>query len=85
MWNGSKWSCELNPAFTDQISASYEFLHVATYGNNTPHTVVFINDNGFLKVPASKFEMGDYEEWKDTKTLPVREVARAASALSMLR
>lgn len=76
---------EPNPAFSDSISTAYEFLRVATYGERVPHTVVFINDNGFLKIPVSKFEVGDYQEWMNPKVLPSREVGRAAAELSLYR
>lgn len=70
-----------NPAIQSAVSMAYEFSHVATYGDNKPHMVVFLNDNGVLKIPASHFMMGDYEEWLDPKVLPMREVARAASRM----
>ena len=72
-------------AISSSIDMSYEFVRVATYGNNVPHTVVFMNDSGFLKVPVGDFRVGNYDEWKDTKVLPVFEVMKAAGALSLCR
>lgn len=74
-----------NAAIQSQIDVTYEFSHVATYGNNVPHTVVFINDNGLLEVPVSRFELGDYDEWKDSSVLTSREVGRAAAELALRR
>ena len=74
-----------NEAIQSQIDLSYEFSHLATYGNDVPHTVVFVNDTSLLKIPVSRFQVGDYEEWKDQSVLSTREVARAAAELSIRR
>lgn len=74
-----------NPAISSSIDMSYEFVRVATYGNNTPHTVIFMNDMGFLKVPVGDFETGNYDEWRDPTILPTREVMKAAGTLSLHR
>jgi hypothetical protein len=72
---------EPNPAFTGQISTAYEFSHVAAANGSTPRLVVFINDINKLSIPVSKFQWGEYEEWKNQNVLPSQEVGRAAAAL----
>lgn len=74
-----------NPAIASSVDMTYEFVRVATYGDNTPHSVVFMNDNGFLSVPVGDFETGRFEEWKDKDVLPTREVCRAAAHLVQMR
>lgn len=76
----------LKGEITATFKPSYEFSHVASYYERVPHSVVFMNETGeYLKVPVDKFEMGDYEEWKDTEVLRPSEVLRAAGALLLAR
>lgn len=77
------WLLDPNLAVSGPVSAAYEFLHVSVDANHRPQKVVFMNDNGFLKVPVRKFQMAEYEEWKDCNVLPPREVDRAAAALCL--
>lgn len=73
-------------AISAEFRPSYEFSHVARYGNDVPHSVIFMDELGdLLKVPVSRFEMGDYKEWQDSEILPSREVGRAAAALCLIR
>lgn len=70
-----------DPAIQSNIDISYEFSHIATYGDDTPRAVVFLNDNDLLEVPVHHFEMGAYDAWKNRSVLPTLQVSRAAAAL----
>jgi hypothetical protein len=75
-----------DPVIRSSLKPAYEFSHVATYGNDVPHTVVFQSDIADdLRIPVGRFEMGHYEEWKDPDVLSTREVSRAAGELALRR